>query len=222
MNGNELSKNDARYLKRKRKEMNREIKEAKAAQKGYVETEVKLAKAERINEIKQEEIDCLKEELAAVNRRFMGDEPGSQVFSVSWTFGDILRTGKSLSGTAEYVEYGVDNLHSGATYPGTIVMDVDSAYDFEKALAAGTQVSFWTSRQIHWHPTDEKLPEDNRRVRFGSLGGNSTETGCYDEGAWWDVSLAKIQYHVTHWRELEGYEKSFDSYLNTVNDPEGK
>lgn len=66
-------------------------------------------------------------------------------FSISLVFDDLRRGGKSINGTEEYIDATALDLHPGSTFPGTITLEDDAAYDFEIMLEGGLQPVFWVS-----------------------------------------------------------------------------
>lgn len=66
------------------------------------------------------------------------------VIPISLVFDDLRRLGESIP-TEEYNVHTAGNLHSGSTFPGTIVLDEEDAEFFDQMLVSGLQVVFWTS-----------------------------------------------------------------------------
>ena len=66
-----------------------------------------------------------------------------KTFSLYFTFDDLKRNGERLH-AQEYIKYTGGDVHSGSTFPGTIIMNEDAAAEFERMCANGLQVVFWT------------------------------------------------------------------------------
>ena len=69
----------------------------------------------------------------------------SKVFNIKLTVDDVRCGGRTVYNTFDFLDrYGAGNIHSGATFPATITLDIETAKEFQEMMDGGFQILFWT------------------------------------------------------------------------------
>ena len=72
----------------------------------------------------------------------------SKEFNIKLTVDDVRCGGRTVYNTFDFMDrYGAGNIHSGATFPATITLDIDTAKEFKEMMDGGLQVVFWTMQE---------------------------------------------------------------------------